>query len=194
MVPSSRVRWKRWFWVPPNNSWQATTAPEAKETVSAERAIHNLRGGDRTRGAGLLDGFWEPEEQAKRDYATSTQPTPSAGDVETSAGRAEQPADRRQRPVGPRAAQSSNGLQPQQQGTRTRALRKRKAETVEEGVVLVTERLNADALADLASRRRAATWRPGKKGQGPTLRQIVADILSQNRVPSRMLNPLDKLG
>ena len=96
-----------------------------------ERAISNLRGGGKPRVAGLLDGFWEPEERAKRDYATSTQPAPSAGDVETSAGRVEQPPDRRQRPLGPRAAQSSSGLQPQQQGARTRAPRKRKAETVD---------------------------------------------------------------
>ena len=41
------------------------------------------------------------------------------------------------------------------------------------------ERINVGALADLASRRRAATWHPGKDGQGPSLRQIIADILSQ---------------
>ena len=85
-------------------------------------------------------------------------------------------------PCAPQTERANAGetRNPHGPSARAQGARKRKAsETIEVETWALCERVNEAALADLASRRRAATWHPGKDGQGPTLRQIIADILSQ---------------
>ena len=58
--------------------------------------------------------------------------------------------------------------------------RKNRGETDSERMVHhLSERVNEENLANLASRQIAATWKPA--GSGPTLRRIVSDFLTQIR-------------
>ena len=121
-----------------------------------------------------------PGRQQDRSSATTTREGPQRPDASctdgATAGNAPHGARTHYKP-------STNGhaaRDPHTSSTRGRASRKRKAaEAVDVDTWALCERINVGALADLASRRRAATWHPGKDGQGPSLRQIIADILSQ---------------
>ncbi len=119
-----------------------------------------------------------PGRQQDRSSATTTREGPRRpdGSCTDGAGNAPHGARTHYEP-------SANGhatRHPHTSSTRGRASRKRKAaEAVDVDTWALCERINVGALADLASRRRAATWHPGKDGQGPSLRQIIADILSQ---------------
>ena len=102
----------------------AEVATRPRRTAE-ERSVHNT------------PRWTEPDESTTNNSQVSFQPAARlpAGDAPASAGRVEQLLGRRQRPLGPRAAQSSKAFQPQQQGASARAPRKRKAETVEEATV-----------------------------------------------------------